>query len=268
MQNFISPTKKPLPISVSASAVYAVPALEKGLDIIEALSASSTPLTLSQLSRTLGRGNNEIFRMLNVLENRRYVRRDETNGFTLSLRLFQLAYTRGRIAPLLEAARPAMLELSRKTGESCHLSILEEAEIVVIDRQESSRPIRLAVEVGGRFSAIHTVSGRMLLAGLALPVRKKVLASDPAFSRLSARAKRAILTCLASISEQGFSTASDETVQGVHDAAVAMGSPAIGMHAAVAISALHAPRAEPDSKRLLAALHACSEAIEAGLGLS
>lgn len=247
--------------------MYAVPALEKGLDIIEALSASPTPLTLSQLSRALGRGSNEIFRMLNVLENRRYVRRDETNGYALTMRLFQISHTRGQIAPLLEAAQPALRELSAQTGESCHLSILEGTEIVVIGRQESSRPVRLAVEVGGRFPALQTVSGRMLLAGLTATARKKILDSDSGFSVQSARAKQDILARLATISEQQFSTARDETVEGVHDAAVAMGSPNCGLHAAVAISALHTPGVALDSERLLAALRACAAAIETELGL-
>ena len=57
------------------SAKYPVPALEKGLDILEELADASTPLSLTQLANNLGRSSNEIFRMVSVLEKRRYIRR-------------------------------------------------------------------------------------------------------------------------------------------------------------------------------------------------
>ena len=67
---------------------YSVPALEKGLDILEALSASSQPQSLSGLAHLLERNSNEIFRMLNLLERRNYVLRDESGGYRLSLRMY------------------------------------------------------------------------------------------------------------------------------------------------------------------------------------
>ena len=121
---------------------YSVPALEKGLEILEALSASSEPLTLSGLASVLRRKNNEIFRMLNLLERRGYVLRDDSGGYRLSLRIFQLAHTQSAVEKLIHAAMPPLRELSALTGESCHLSVLEGAEIVVLARVESSQPLQ------------------------------------------------------------------------------------------------------------------------------
>ncbi|MEP7187683.1 MAG: helix-turn-helix domain-containing protein, partial [Roseiflexaceae bacterium] len=42
---------------------YYVPALEKGLDILECLAAQGVPLTPAQIARAIGRGANELFRM-------------------------------------------------------------------------------------------------------------------------------------------------------------------------------------------------------------
>lgn len=86
---------------------YSVPALEKGLDILEVLSAAPEPLSLTALARVLNKGNNEIFRMLNLLEQRRYVLRSEAGMNRLSSRLFQIAHAQCGVRQLLDAALPA-----------------------------------------------------------------------------------------------------------------------------------------------------------------
>ena len=75
-----------------AAARPEAPALEKGLDLLEALDATATGLTQAELARQVGRSVGEIFRMLATLERRGYVTRDGRSGeYSLSLRLFQLA---------------------------------------------------------------------------------------------------------------------------------------------------------------------------------
>jgi hypothetical protein len=51
-------------------AKYRAPALEKGLDIPELLARSSAPLSMTEISEGVGRSKGEIFRMLQVLEDR------------------------------------------------------------------------------------------------------------------------------------------------------------------------------------------------------
>ncbi|MGH9454797.1 MAG: helix-turn-helix domain-containing protein, partial [Terriglobia bacterium] len=52
---------------------YRAPALEKGLDILEALAAARVPQSLSEMARLLKRSASELFRMLNLLERRGYI---------------------------------------------------------------------------------------------------------------------------------------------------------------------------------------------------
>lgn len=246
---------------------YSVPALDKGLDILEALSASSGPQTLSGLADLVKRKNNEIFRMLNLLERRRYVLRDESGGYRLSLRMYQLAHAQSTVAQLTEAATPFLRELSASTGESAHLSVLEGMEIVVLAQVESSQPIRLAVEVGGRFSALTTVSGRMLLAGWAPDARRKLLEASPAYRKLAPSTRQALLQLIETVAKQGFSTAKNETVEGVIDVAAGLGNPETGIHAAVAISALSKGHRSGQPKEFIQAVSKCAEKISVRLGL-
>src|SRR3712207_8366305 len=69
---FRSPMTRPS----SDPPAYQVPALEKGLDILECLANQGVPLTQAQLARTLGRGPNELFRSeehTSELQSRQYL---------------------------------------------------------------------------------------------------------------------------------------------------------------------------------------------------
>lgn len=212
---------------------YSVPALEKGLDILEALAATPTPLSLAELARDLDRGTAEIFRMLVCLERRSYLRRDPVSGkYSQSLRLFELAHAHPPMKTLLDAAREPMRTVTRTLGESCHLSILERGALLVIARENSPESVRLTIEVGGRFDPERTASGRLLMSPKGASV-----------------------------------TARDETLEGVDDASVRIGSPGGAVHAALAVSWLRSRKEAKKPAPILAALNAAAKSIHEILGI-
>lgn len=212
---------------------YSVPALEKGLDILEALAASPTPLSLAELARNLGRGTAEIFRMIVCLEHRSYLRRDPVSGkYSQSLRLFELAHAHPPLKTLLDAAREPMRTASRSLGESCHLSILERDELLVIAREDSPESVRLTIEVGGRFDSSRTASGRLLASNKGTTL-----------------------------------TARDETLEGVDDAVVRIGVYGNVVHAALAVSWLRSRKGARKPAKVLAALEEAAKSINETLGI-
>lgn len=212
---------------------YSVPALDKGLDILEALAASPTPLSLAELARDLKRGSAEIFRMLVCLERRAYLRRDPLSGkYAPTLRLFELAQAHSPLKTLLEVAREPMREVAARLGENCHLSLLERGRLLVIAREDSPESVRLLIEVGGRFDPKHTASGRLLLS--------------PDSNSMEAR---------------------DETIEGVDDAVVRIGRPDGAVHAALAVSWLRSRKGAKKPPAVLAALRAAAKSIHQSLGI-
>ena len=212
---------------------YSVPALEKGLDILEALAASPLPMSLAGLARDLERGSAEIFRMLVCLERRAYLRRDPVSGkYTPTLRMFELAHAHSSLKTLLEAAREPMRELSARLRESCHLSALERGKLLVIAREDSPDSIRLSVEIGGRFDPKRTVSGRLLQSR-----------------------------------EEDAMEARDETLEGVDDVVVRIGSAEGAVHAALAVSWLRSRKNAKKPAAVLTALRRAAESIHKSLGI-
>ena len=144
---------------------YRAPALEKGLDILEALAREEEALPLTALSERLGRSKSEIFRMVQVLETRGYLsRRAGKEGYVLTNKLFRLSLSRPVIRGLVEVALPEMRSLSERSEQSCHLVVSLGTEIVIIARMEAPSPIGLAVRVGMHLPIATTPSGRVLFA--------------------------------------------------------------------------------------------------------
>jgi DNA-binding IclR family transcriptional regulator len=249
------------------SPAYTVPALDKGLDILEALAQSDSAPTLSQLARQMGRANTEIFRMLNRLELRGYVLRDDAGAYRLSLKLFQLARVVSPLNRLLELAAAPMRQLAVKLGQSCHLGVIEAGELVVIATADPPTRIRLSIAIGSRFDLAQTVSGRALLADLTKSERLALLKSSPAYQKMKSTARQTLLQELEQKPANGCYTAVDESIAGVMDHAITLGGPTVGIHAAIAVPAMLRTRSDKAiTSTICRALIDCAAKIESSLG--
>lgn len=144
---------------------YSAPALEKGLDILELLAARGVPLTTSQIAAELDRSVSELFRMVNALEHRGYVAPAEGgDGYELTNKLFALGMARAPAKSLLEAALPEMRRLTRVIGQSCHLAVAHEDQMVVVARVEAPGNQGYSVRVGYRRLLVESTSGLVLYA--------------------------------------------------------------------------------------------------------
>lgn len=145
---------------------YRAPALEKGLDILELLASEGEPLTTSQMAQKLGRSVSELFRMVLTLEARGYIAQlGEREGYGLSNKMFSLGLAQTPTRNLIEIALPQMKKLSEMAGQSCHLVVASNEQIVVVARIESSRDMGFSVRVGYRRPLVESTSG-VLLAGM------------------------------------------------------------------------------------------------------
>ncbi|WP_332693947.1 IclR family transcriptional regulator [Bosea sp. (in: a-proteobacteria)] len=144
---------------------YAVPALEKGLDVVELLARSPESLSMSAVATALDRTVSEIFRVMQCLESRAYIERDpESDRYRLSMMLFNLAHTRPPTKALVSAATPIMDRLAATTMQSCHLSVMDDLKILVVAQVNSPSPMHYSVRLGAQFPAWETSSGVVLLA--------------------------------------------------------------------------------------------------------
>jgi DNA-binding IclR family transcriptional regulator len=144
---------------------YAAPALDKGLDILELLAATSGGLSQARIAEGVGRSVGQIFRVLSTLERRGYVHRDAQSGlYILSLRLFDLAHRHDPLRGLLQASVGPMRALADSTEQSCNLSVEDAGLSRVVAQVESPGDFGFRVRVGALFPLDETATGEVLRA--------------------------------------------------------------------------------------------------------
>jgi DNA-binding IclR family transcriptional regulator len=249
-------------------AKYAVPAVDKALDVLELLSEQAVPMTQAQLARALGREPTEIFRLLGVLEARGYLRRESNGGYALTLKLFELSRTHSPHEQLLRVATAPMRDMVDRVRESCHLSVLHRDQVLVLVQVDSPKPIRLSVEAGSLHSPVDTISGQLLLAYTPEAERDELLSRRAEYLRMRASDRSAFLAKLDKVREDGWAYAEDLRYIGGRDLGVPVGSPKSRTRAALTIATLKSKDAPEDLFELLPLLRQCADDIARVAGLN
>jgi len=249
---------------------YAVPALDRGLDILEALAASPVPLSLTDIARTLHTTASGVFRLMTRFEERAYVAKDAVSGkYSLTLKLFELSHTHSPLESLLRVAAIPMRELAESTGESVHLSVLNRGKLVVLTDVGAPGRWRISFDVGARFAAVHTNSGRLLLANLSDEERDDLLAHDEDYAAMNESERQKLLAACRRLKREGYGVERRAERGGLSDIAVLTGSPQIGVTAALAIACMKFGENEANYvAALVKSLQACAATITNALGLS
>ena len=155
-----------------------VPALRKGLAVLELL-ASDGPLTLAEIQRRGALNKTMTFRLIRVLRETGYVRRDmESHRYSLALKLLDLGGAVASRLDIVRAGQSLLNQLRGEFGETINLGVMDDGRVVYVAMAESSRPgLRMASRVGGSDCLHSTSIGKAILAFLPEPDRESTLAN-------------------------------------------------------------------------------------------
>ena len=195
---------------------YRAPALEKGLDLMELLAEHVDGLSLSEVSRALDRSQGEIYRVIATLVRRGYVTRSDADArYALSLKMFTLSQRHPPVSRLIEVALPKMRAAARDAGQSCHLGMENNGDVVVVAVAEAPGNWGLALRPGSVIGLGNTGTGRVL-AAFRPPSEVEVLLDRHELASGEPRIDRSgFLAHLERIRERGYDKAPSETVVGV-----------------------------------------------------
>lgn len=159
--------------SEGASPVQAV---SRALSLLELVCRSGRPITLGQAAAQAGLVRPTAHRLLSTLIDHGLVAQDPaTKEYRAGLKLFELSNEVARSLDVRPQALPEIRQLSRETNETVHLGILDEGEVVYIDKVESAQTIRMYSAVGKRAPAHCTAVGKALLAYLPAESLRQVI---------------------------------------------------------------------------------------------
>ncbi len=223
--------------ATKARQIYKAPALEKGLGILECLAASATPMTLQQLSISLGRSASEIYRMLEVLVDQGYVLR-ESGLHRLSLKLFNLGVGQMAARNLLTVALPVMEEVSQRSRQALHLSVHSDRRLVVVASIPSPEPLSFGVRLGSHFPFRDDRTSARVIAAFQPPALRERLLDEMVEQALPGQVPRQALgERLDQLRARGYEEVTSDTVQGIVDIAFPIFG---GLHAG-AIASMNMP---------------------------
>lgn len=149
------------------SSPYRVQVLERSLGILELLCTDGPELSLIELSERLGLHKSTTHRLLGVLEQYRFVEKSSSTGrYRLGLKLFELGSNAIAHLDWRERARRYLQRLAFETGETAHLCILDDGEVLYLEKVEAPRTVRVPSIVGRRYPAHCGGAGKTLLAFL------------------------------------------------------------------------------------------------------
>jgi DNA-binding IclR family transcriptional regulator len=144
--------------------VYSAPALEKGLDILEMLCQSETPLSQKEIAKKLGRSVGEIYRMLSCLVDRNYVSQVDESSYAITTKLYELSHINPPTQRMLFEALPVMQRLAKDLDQSCHLTVYSQGKQLVLAKVDAPSGMGFSVRTGSELDVLISASGRVLLA--------------------------------------------------------------------------------------------------------
>ncbi|MEU4658416.1 IclR family transcriptional regulator [Streptomyces sp. NPDC023723] len=183
--------------------------------ILEVFERSGGPLTLGQISARTRLPRSSVHRILQQLVSARLLSRD-TNEYRLGLRMFEIGSLVVHHTRMSDVARPLLQELCAATGHVVHLAVLDQQDVVYLERVGGAFASVLPSRVGGRLPAHCTAVGKAILA-----YSDRETVDQYLWSGLRRRTDRSLITpqaltsALARIRGTGYATELGESVAGV-----------------------------------------------------
>jgi IclR family acetate operon transcriptional repressor len=222
------------------------------LRVLEEIAAHQ-PIGVSDLARLLGLSKTTAHRALQTLAQAGWI---ETGGdrralWSLSVRALVVG---GRAIDSQRGLRgiavPVMEDLRRSTEETIHLLVPDRTHVVLIERLDGIKAVRVFNPVGGRASIFRTSSGKAMLARLSEPELAPYIETLRGRAELGAQDADDFLAEMALVRQRGFAINLGSNQPDVHAVAAAIvntdGSPL----AAVTVSAPPERLSEADCTRI------------------
>ena len=238
------------------------------LRLLKAFTAEEPELGVTEIAKRLGVAKSTAHRLASTLVAEGFLEQNAVDGrYRLGLLLFSIGTLVRRRMNVSEQAVPHLQALCESSGETVHLAVLHDAEVVFLRNIESKQAIRPRSYLGVRKPAFCTSEGRALLAfgppqqvtaalrGSLVPRTPKTLTDKAAITRL-----------LQKIRSQGYAVDDEESEVGMRGVAApifdANGLAVASVGVVGPVQRFTAPR----QRELAAQVLAAAEAISMHLG--
>jgi len=161
--------------------------LDRAFQLLRLLAAAGAQgAAPSELAAACGCSRPTLYRLLQALRRQGFVRRSQLRGrYELGYELFALGAQAANAGGLRELARPALLRLTQRFGDSFFLLVPDGYHVLCLDLLAGKQPVQsYSAAVGGRIPMGVGQASQVLLAHLPRAERNEILQHNRAVLRL------------------------------------------------------------------------------------
>jgi DNA-binding IclR family transcriptional regulator len=210
--------------------------VDRVVDILETFLWLGPELGVSEISRTLGLKKATAHRLLASLRRRNMVAQDPiTRRYRLGGKLWELGSIATSQVDWAARVKPFLEQLTAESGETSHLAVLSDGQVLYVEKVESSHSLRMPSQVGRRLPFHCTGVGKALVAYYPDEVLDGLIARRglPRFTANTITDARRLRAELGKTRERGYSVDDQEIEVGL----VCVGAP-IRDHTAHVVAAV------------------------------
>lgn len=196
-----------------------VNSVDRALVILEFLGTQTKEVGVRELGQAIGLSKSSVHRILQTLRARGFVKWNPDNArYSLGLRAFEVGCGILRSMEAHSVAKPYLEQLVNALGETAFLGVLDDYELVYIDKIDGRRSVRMYADIGARRPLHCTGIGKALLAHLDKSEIDRILAAKPLtrYTRNTITDPDVLRQELEKIRRQGYAEDNEEMEEGLY----------------------------------------------------
>jgi IclR family KDG regulon transcriptional repressor len=153
-----------------------IESLAKALTILNLFKFNKPEWGVTEIARELGMQKSTVFRLLATLQEFGIVRRAKIGtGYRLGIRLFELGNVVSASFDLRDVALSYLRKIAAQTGETVHLGIINETDVIFIESVAGRNTLKSSVLLGERIPLYCIGVGKAILAFRSLQEQKEII---------------------------------------------------------------------------------------------
>lgn len=216
-----------------------VKSVAKAFSLLNILERAKRGMSLQELSVQTGWPKSTIHALLSTMLDYAVVSQDTASGrYRLGMRLFELGNAVSSAWEIVDVARPHMQSIMLKTGESVHLGMLDQGELLVIEHVPSGAALRVVAERGTRFPLHCSAMGKAVLSLLPAAQWKRLAGPMQAYTPHTIIMQDALGEELTRIRAQRYSVENGEMRVGLRAVAAPIPLASSNEHFSIGVTAM------------------------------
>jgi IclR family acetate operon transcriptional repressor len=165
------------------------------------------PVGVGELARLLDMPKSSVQRALVTLNEAGWIRQasGEVTRWLMTTRALAVGGRGSGDLGLRDAAVPIMEDLRRRTEETIHLTVPEDTTVVLIERLETSKPVRISMALGHALPLHASANGKAVLANSGPETIRRLLTAElPRYTETTVTDPEELRAELKMIRDRGF----------------------------------------------------------------